>query len=473
MLKRFLVTISLLFFATLALAQADPAGRWQGVIGPDSLDLKIRVTLQRDAGALAGTLDIPVQGLLEHPLADVTLSGSTLSFKLPGIPGDPQFAGEVTPERIEGEFTQSGQSFPFFLERSDDAAETAADLRPQEPRPPFPYRSEEVRYASLGATLAGTLTLPAGDGPFAALLLITGSGAQDRDETLLGHKPFLLLADQLTRAGYAVLRVDDRGVGGSSGSDADSSYADLLIDVLAGVRFLAKRSDIDASRIGLLGHSQGGYLAPAAAVATDDVAFVIMLAGPSVNGTDVLLLQNELLISTQLRAADPNVSDAVVAQMVGEQLVFLQEMHDRFAADDLPGARATMRALVTEQLADVPAEHQPSEEEIEFLVDGSVNRSFQAFLLFDPQPLLRELTVPLLAIYGGRDLQVPPQQSVGPLEEALSAAGNPDYTIEVFPELNHLLQPAETGLPDEYGQITTTMDPAVLELLEEWLQARF
>lgn len=224
--------------------------------------------------------------------------GSRLSFGLRGVPDAPVFDGTVSgtgeAARITGDFTQSGQTFPFTLERGA----VQAVSRPQEPQPPFPYRSEAVSFQNGEVTLAGTLTLPAGEGPFAAVLFITGSGPQDRDETIARHRPFLLLTDTLTRAGYATLRVDDRGVGGSSGDLSRATYDDLTGDVLAGVASLRAHPAIDRERIGLFGHSEGGYLAPLAAARSDDVAFVIMMAGPAVPGEAVLRLQNHLSSSS-------------------------------------------------------------------------------------------------------------------------------------------------------------------------------
>jgi uncharacterized protein len=250
---------------------------------------------------------------------------------MPGVPGDPAFAGTLDGDRIEGTFTQGGQPLPFFLER--EAEPTA--LRPQEPLPPFPYLEEEVTYASGDVTLAGTLTLPPGDARVPALLLITGSGPQDRDEEILGHKPFLVIADHLTRAGYAVLRVDDRGVGGSTGDDALATYDELLGDVLEGVALLRAHPRVDPDRVGLLGHSQGGFLAPAAAARADgDVAFVILLAGPAVDGFATLLAQNERIFELSMRTADPTVSDEAVAAAVAAQIDFLETLYAFLVADD-------------------------------------------------------------------------------------------------------------------------------------------
>lgn len=475
-MTRHLITLALTTLIAFTYAQSDPLGVWSGAIGPGVIDLEVRVTITAEEGStgLAGTIDIPAQGMIDYPLASVVHDGDALSFALPGIPGDPTFDGVIDGDRLEGTFEQGGQTLTFTLDR--DAEPTA--LRPQEPLPPFPYDEEEVVFLSGDVTLAGTLTLPPGDARVPALLLITGSGAQDRNEELVGHKPFLVIADHLTRAGYAVLRVDDRGVGGSTGSDADATYDDLLDDVLAGVALLRGHERVDPERVGLLGHSQGGYLAPAAALAAEgDVAFVISIAGPAVDGFSVLLLQNERIIDLALRATDPSISDAVVAAAVTDQIAFLEALFTLLEAEDVDGAHALVRERIDAELAALPAEQRPDDAIVAEIIAvqqaALTSPSFRAFLTFDPQPYLQRLTLPMLALFGELDMQVPPDQSEDAMREALAAAGNADATVMTFAGLNHLMQPAVTGGPDEYGAIDVTIDPVVLETIERWLRERF
>lgn len=452
-------------------------GTWEGTIGPDTLDLGIRVTFSGTPGSLEGTIDIAAQGLIGSALSDVSLQGDAVHFVMDGVPGTPTFDGMLAGDSIDGTFTQGGQSLPFELTRSQGEA---AALRPQEPKPPFPYESIEVSYPSADVTIAGTLTVPQGSGPFPAALLITGSGPQDRDEDLLGHKPFLLIADTLTRAGVAVLRVDDRGVGGSTGSDADADYEDLVGDALAGVAFLADRPEVDPARIGVIGHSQGGYLAPVVADESDaehPVAFVVMIAGPAVDGEAVLLLQNERIFELSAEAQDPPLSQAETKERVDEQVGYVKDLVKLLEDGNYDAAAELVRTRVKEQIAALPAEDRPDADAVESFVDAqvqaAVSPSMASFVSFDPQPFLRELRVPVLAIYGSLDVQVPASQSVGPLREALTAAGNHDFSIVTFQGLNHLMQPAITGSPSEYGTIATTMDPIVLQTIRDWIVGRF
>ncbi|MGH3902381.1 MAG: alpha/beta hydrolase [Pseudonocardiaceae bacterium] len=263
--------------------------------------------------------------------------------------------------------------------------------RPQEPRPPFPYRSEDVVYRNGEVDLAGTLTLPEGPGPFTALLLITGSGRQDRDETVAGHKPFLVLADALTRAGYAVLRVDDRGVGGSSGDLAGADYDELVGDIVVGVEYLRSRPDVE--RVGLFGHSEGGYLAPLAVQRTADIAFVVSMAGAAVPGDQVLELQERLVLD----------ASGLPPDQIEAQVAAVRKLIGLLRAEDYIGARAPARHVLAGE--GVPP------DQIDAKVPHLASRHIRALVLHDPAPSLDALAVPVLALYGGKDLQVQPTRA--------------------------------------------------------------
>jgi uncharacterized protein len=432
------------------------AGEWNGRIGIPGSPLEVGIRLTADGVSLRGELDIPSQAVDGMPLADVLLVGSDLSFRLPEVPGEAHFRGTFAADgaSIPGAFTQDGQSFPLVLRPG------AVDGRPQEPRAPFPYRVEDVAYPGQGVDVAGTLTVPQGPGPFAAVVLVTGSGAQNRDEELFGHKPFLLLADTLTRAGFAVLRVDDRGVGGTSGVLAASTFDELAGDVVAGVDHLRGRPEIDPARIGLLGHSEGGYLVPLAAQRTD-VAFAVLMAGPAAHGEEVLVEQNRLL----LEAA------GIPAELVEQQVAFIRELSRLLRNEDYDAARSLAAQQIEAQSAGLPPEQQPSPEQIEEQVAATITPNYREWVVHDPAPSLQALDVPVLAVFGGKDLQVPAAQNE-PVMRTLLAAG-PDATVRTFPELNHLMQPATTGGFDEYGTIDTTIDPQVLDLIRGWLTQRF
>ncbi len=421
-------------------------GDWNTVLpGPDE-PLPVGITLTADGG----TASVPAHNIYGRPLEQLSLLPDAVVFAIAGVSGDPVFHGRFDPaaDDITGTLTRSGHDTALTLHRG----EVATPPRPQEPRPPWPYHSEDVRYRSGDLTIAGTLTRPRTPGRYPAVVLITGSGPQDRDETIAGHKPFLLLADTLTRAGFAVLRTDDRGVGGTGGHLDTSTYTDLTDDIMAGLGYLRGRPDIDGDRIGLIGHSEGGYLAPLAATRPDSrLAFVVMLAGPAVPGSEVLLAQNQVL----LRAADV----------------------DRDAVRHRVGYITTLTTLIRtgdrEQVTRFATDHNdalpPPLRQPQWAIDQLTTPYFEALIDYDPAPALQALRIPVLATYGTKDVQVPAVQSVPAARAALAA--NPSAQVHVFDGINHLLQPAGTGNPQEYGTIETTIAPEVLTYLTSWLES--
>jgi pimeloyl-ACP methyl ester carboxylesterase len=457
-------------YASPADVPFDPSGHWEGSIDIPGTPITVLVDLSRgDGSAWTGTIDIPLQGAKGVALAGIAVRGDSLLFALAGIPGDPRFAGAAREGRVEGTFTQGGQQFPFHLGRE----KMALPGRPQEPKPPFPYRSEEVTYLNGDIALAGTLTIPEGSGPFPAALLVTGSGPQNRDEELLGHKPFLVLSDHLTRAGIAVLRVDDRGVGGSSGSTMTSTSEDFAGDAIAGIRFLCGRQEVDPERVGIIGHSEGGLIGPLAASRSKEVAFVVMLAGTGVPGGDVILRQSEAI----------RRADGAEERSIAFELKLLRRSFELSAAGaDSAAFRQALEETAAADLAaldDSPASQalRPKLEAIRDATLGAVHGIgtpwFRYFLTYDPRPALRGLRVPVLVLNGEKDLQVIADQNVPEIEKALQEAGNKDVTVRRFPGLNHLFQPAGSGSPAEYASIETTIDPPVLEAIISWIQSRF
>ena len=338
--------------------------------------------------------------------------------------------------------------------------------RPQEPKPPFPYAEEQVAYENSEAEikLAGTLTLPRAAGPHPAVLLITGSGPQDRDEALAGHRPFFIIADYLARRGIAVLRVDDRGVGGSTGKTLESTSEDFAGDVLAGIAFLKSRKEIDPKHIGLVGHSEGGLVAPMAAAHSHDVAFLVLIAGPGVDGEKVIRKQGELI--GKAIGVPPDIA-ALNSELVTAALAIVKSEKDNAAAEK------KIKDEVSRRLAALPPEKRNAAKPLMAAVDAQmrfmVTRWFRAFLTYEPREFLTKLSVPVLAMNGSLDLQVSAAQNLPAITEALEAGGNQDYTIAKLPGLNHLFQPAKTGSPAEYSQIEETISPLALETMGDWI----
>jgi pimeloyl-ACP methyl ester carboxylesterase len=449
-------------------AGAGVEGSWLGTLEAGAVRLRLVLHLAAaPGGALTGSVDSLDQGAMGIPVRSVTVRERAFAFEVPTIQGS--YSGTLSADgsQIAGEWKQSGISLPLTFQRSEKVPRPA---RPQEPKRPYPYEEQEVAYANKagGVRLGGTLTLPRAAGPHPAVLLITGSGAQDRDEALYGHRPFLVLADYLTRRGIAVLRVDDRGVGKSSGKTLDSTNEDLASDVLAGVEFLKSRKEIDARRIGLVGHSEGGLVAPVAANGSTDVAFVVLIAAPAIPGEKLLYLQSEAI--TRVLGL-PEEMARRNQQMQRALFEAIRQEKDPAAAEE------RMRAEIARLKTGLPEDQRRGIEALQQRVESQLplvnSRWFRAFIEYDPGPALRKLKSGVLAVSGELDVQVPPKENLPALIEALEAGGNRDYTIAKLPGLNHLLQTAQTGSPAEYAKIEETIAPAALDLLGDWILRRF
>ena len=453
-------------------AQApSAAATWTGSIDVPPQPLQVAVILRQDAatGAWSGRIDIPAQGAKGLPLANVRIDGRSATFAIAGVPGNPTFAGTLSEdgEGMAGTFSQGSGNFTFELRRTGPPTMAAAPARPQEPTPPFPYREELVTYRNDAANiaLAGTLTLPRGAGRFPAVLLISGSGPQDRDSTMAGHKPFLLLADTLTRRGIAVLRVDDRGVGGSERGTIEPTSADLAGDVRAGIAFLRARADIDAARVGLIGHSEGGIIAPMVAADDPRVRFIVMLAGYGLRGDEVMMQQVKALARAQ------GVPDA----LIDWDLAMRRRVYDVVIAEaDGKPDEAARQALIENMLPfpGPPGLAAAARETAQLLLRTMSTPWWRYMLAYDPAPALARVRVPVLALIGSHDRQVPAAENLAAIRRALDAGGNRDATVRELPALNHRFQTSQTGLPTESASIEETMAPSALSLVVEWVVER-
>lgn len=438
-------------------------GTWQGTLEFSGQRLRLAAHIRRGAGGmLTGTLDSIDQRATGLPLDAVNVTEDVLSFQVTQIGA--RYAGNFYgADTIRGVWSQGLNSVPLILQRDDDVP---VARRPQDPVPPLPYEQLQVIYDSVpGVRLAGTLTVPRGRGPFPAVVLITGSGPQDRDETLAGHRPFYVISDALTRRGMAVLRTDDRGVGQSTGDYASATTADFAQDALAGVRFLLQQPQIDATRIGLIGHSEGAIVAPLAASLdvpeARHIIFVVMLAGTGVPLGDVLLEQQRLLLQSQrLDPAAVAASDAVLKRMIE---IASTENDSSRAADAMREALRSYAARLPEPLRAQVGGQQEARI-------AQMNSPWMRWILrYDPAATLRKLRVPVLALFGSRDLQAPPLQNVPPIKAALRS---PDSEVLVLRNLNHLFQTARTGSIAEYAQLEETFNPVALKIVGDWVLER-
>ena len=450
-MKPILIVVAALALDAAGAAAQDIAGDWQGTLKAGPAELRLAIHIARDPdGSFKGTLDSLDQGAKGIPIAAISLKDSAVSFQVPAVHGS--YRGMVEGSLIKGTWTQ-GQGLPLDLHRA-----TAADerRRPQNPVKPYPYREQEVAYENATARirLAATLTIPPGRGPFPAVLLITGSGPQDREESLMGHKPFLVLADYLTRKGVAVLRSDDRGVAQSGGVFAGATTADFATDAEAGVARPKTRAEIDPRRIGLVGHSDGGAIAPMVAARNPAVAFIVLLAGPGVPGDQLLTAQVAAL--AEASGASPAVARKN-AQLEREVLALVKQEKDN----------ARLERLLREKLGAAMPEAQ-----LQAQLKETVSPWFRYFLEYDPAVALRKVACPVLALNGDKDTQVPSKQNLPAIRQALEAGGNRSFETVELPGLNHLFQTARTGSPAEYGHIEETISPAALEKIANWILKR-
>jgi fermentation-respiration switch protein FrsA (DUF1100 family) len=414
-------------------------------------------------GKLVTTLDSPDQGARGIPVEETSFEKGHLRLTAKSINGG--FEGDINAEysSINGTWTQNGGSLPLVLNRTDKVTEV---IRPQDPKPPYPYDEKEVDYANkqAGITLAGTLTLPRSGGPFPAVILISGSGPEDRNETVFGHHPFLVLADYLTRNGIAVLRVDDRGVGKSTGDFKNATSEDFVGDVLSGIDYLKSQKDINPKQIGLIGHSEGGTIAPMAASKSSDIAFIVMMAGPGVTGEQIIYLQSALIYKSA------GVSDAMIAKdrKLKEQAFAIVKQEP-----DTAIAGKKLREVLGAAIAQLSDEEKQTLEYTPEALDVQIQQVnspwLRYFLINDPRPALLKVKCPVLAINGEKDMQVPPKENLKAVGEALKAGGNKDFTTKELPGLNHLFQTAKTGSPVEYSSIDETISPVALKTIGDWI----
>lgn len=470
---RVLAALLLLPLASAAAQSTAPSapaddrfvGTWQGTLRTSAQALRMGLeVLRAENGSLGGYLVSVDQGAVRLPIA-LVLRGDTLTAVVTSASAT--FTAALAGDSLVGRWTQGATTLPLAMGRVAAIATGAPTTpKPQDPRPPLPYRTEDVLVPSVaGVRLAGTLTLPEGAGPFPAVVLVSGSGPQDRDETMLGHRPFLVLADHLARRGIATLRYDDRGTARSSGNFATATTADFADDAEAAVRWLRARPEVAGDRVGIVGHREGGIVAPLVATRTADVAFLVLLAGPGLPGDSILLLQQRLIAAAQ--GAPSLMVDRVVAM---NQQMFAALKQGRDSAD----AARLVEAVLDTVVAELPeAQRQPARAQLAVASRQLMTPWMRWFVAHDPRPALRQVRVPVLALNGALDLQVPPRENLAAIAAALREGGNRDVTVAELPQLNHLFQTARTGAPTEYATLQETFAPVALERVSAWIVERF
>ena len=447
------------------------AGEWAGALDVGAMKLRLALHVEKKGdGGLGAVLDSVDQGA-KIPVDTVVFESGTLRLDLKAIGASYKGTLNADGSAVQGTWSQGGQELPLTFHRQGEAF---ALKRPQTPKAPFPYESHEVTFHSEAGNvrLTGTLLLPHGKGPFPAVALVTGSGAQDRDESLMGHKPFLVIADALARRGIASLRWDDRGAGASGGDHLGSTVDDFAADVRAAVAFLRSRPEVDGKAIGIVGHSEGGLNAPMVAAAEksdQSVRFLVLLAPPGEPLRSLLIRQTGDLY--RLQGLDQKLIDrALAAQAEDLDLIADPSLTVDQLKEKLRGIAETRRKQLT---AEERALLQIEGDAIERTIKVATTAWFRSLLRQDPAVYLRNVKIPVLALFGEKDFQVDARVNAEAVRAALAAAGNPDHEVRILPGLNHLFQHAGTGSIEEYATIEETFAPEALTAIGDWIVARF
>ncbi|PHR46203.1 MAG: alpha/beta hydrolase [Fluviicola sp.] len=458
---RVLLILLILTSVSLSTQAQDITGKWNGLLKIQGVQLRLVFNVTKGENRYTSTMDSPDQGVKDIPVTTTTFEDPKVKFEVEsaGI----VYTGKLLDEKIKGTFKQGGQEFPMDLSREEVKKEEVR--RPQEPTKPFPYYSEDVAFENSKAdvSLAGTLTLPKKKGKYPVVILISGSGPQNRNEELLGHKPFLILSDYLTRNGIGVLRYDDRGVGESTGDFKAATSKDFATDVESAVEYLKTRKDIDKKNIGLIGHSEGGLIAPMVAAESDDVSFIVLLAGTGIQGDKLLLMQEEL-IWRENGMPEEEIEKSLRINTALFDIVLNSEDSVKVKED----LTISMTKMIEEDSTEIP-EGSTVEDIVEKQVNQFATPWMLYFIRYNPAPTLEKVKCPVLAINGEKDLQVPPKENLQAIEKALNKGGNNKVTTKELAKLNHLFQESETGSPDEYASIEQTFSPIALEVVLEWI----
>ncbi len=465
----FFMCIGLLagFAGASVIDQAAIDGTWSGTIEIMGEKFDFTVHFKTEGEHIQGAMDVPIQGVTGLPLMDILHDGSKISFKLETPQAVASFAGVVEGDKITGQFEQQGMAGTFALTRSDEKSKP----EPAQPKEPPPYELEEVTFQNGNIKFAGTLMLPKKQGKHPAVIMITGSGPQNRYEELFGWKVFQGIADHFTKNGIAVLLYDDRGMGGSGGNVFDVTTEDFATDTLAALKYLQSRSDINPREIGLCGHSEGGIVAPFAAAKSSEVAFIICISGTGVPGKDILLKQTELIARAN---GEP---EEKIRQSVDNIKTIISLIDKGRSEEEI---KAKIRGIVEIQIAGMTEEQKKAIKDLEEFRKGMVDELykqfggpwFQFFLKLDPAPILEKVKCPVLLTFGELDLQVPAEWSKEAMVKALERGGNKDFKARIFPKANHLYQAAKTGSPSEYTALPKEFVPGFLEFMSGWILER-
>ena len=452
MKKIFFITFLLIYISSFS---QSIIGKWEGILNVQTIQLKLIFNINNTDKGLVSTMDSPDQGAKGIPVTAVDFENNILKLKIDNA--NIAYEGALkTKDTIIGNFVQSGQSFPLILIKKGE--NTTEIPRYQEPLKPYPYHSENIFFDNKkdSIRLAGTLTLPSKKGKFPVVILITGSGPQNRNGELFNHKSFLVLSDYLTKNGIAVLRFDDRGIGKSTGIFSNATTKDFATDVESAIQYLKKRKEIKKKKIGLIGHSEGGVIASIVANSSDDVDFIVLLASPGLRGDKLMLLQKKK-IENQSGVSELEISKGQKIFSDIYELILNSENSNEKLRDDI------------NNILTLKYDSQLTVNQIKNLSNQLTSPWMYYFLKFDIKTSLMNVKCPVLALIGEKDLQVPSKENLKAIKNALIKGSNDNGTIKELPNLNHLFQECDTGLPNEYAKIEQTFSPIALNEITNWL----
>jgi len=456
-MKTSLVTLFCLF-CYFNLFSQEIIGSWKGDLEIQGTKLPLVFTIKQIESRFVTTMDSPMQGAKDIPISETIFIKNELTLSAPNM--QLQYKGTLNQNTLEGTFTQGQMNMPFTLTRKKEGEDILN--RPQTPQPPFNYNIENVTFTNPvdKNTITGTLTTPSNKKEFPVVVLISGSGQQNRDSELFGHKEFWVIADDFTKKGIGVLRLDDRGIGGSNGATKTMTTLNFAGDISAAVEFLTQKG---FAKIGLVGHSEGGIIAPMVASQNNNVKFVIAMAGPGIPCDELLVLQTNALA----KAAGASETELKANEESNRKIYALIK---NYKGSDLKGE---LKKIFLEELNKLPKEQQPAAADKEKTIEQESGKIaipwFTYFLRINPDTYWSKLKIPVLAINGSKDLQVLPKENLAGIKASLEKAKNKHFEIKEFPNLNHLFQEANTGLVEEYGQIEQTISPKVLDVMSIWI----
>ena len=462
-MKTFIYTLFMLLSIYSTQAQ-NLSGYWLGTLSVQGQSMRIAFNITKTGDTYTTTMDSPDQKAKGIPTSTISMTPENIKVSIAQM--GVTFTGTLkNGQIIKGTFSQGGLNLPLALTKQE--VSTTENQRPQHPQKPYPYHSEDVKFKNKKAdiSLAGTFTKPKDGKNLPAIILISGSGPQNRDEELMQHKPFLVLADYFTKRGYAVLRYDDRGTFESEGDFKTATSKDFATDTEAAIEYLKNRTDINPAKIGLMGHSEGGLIAPMVASENTDVAFIVLLAGTGVSGYEVILDQIEA-INRANGETEKTITDAnYMTKSIFGYLESIQFKQNR---------KALISDYLTRELDNNPKfsvpENITKEQFIQSQLPQLSSPWMNYFLFYNPQIALSKVTCPVLAINGDKDLQVTSRLNIPKIEQALKRGKTNTYKTMVIPGLNHLFQECTTGSPNEYENITQTFSPKALIAISDWME---